>query len=352
MMDVIHHLKKYHPMLRTLRTKGLAHRHWKAVASRLAIPLEPTSVTLHSLIMFDLHDPENLKVIKQVCEVATKEYAVQQQLAQLEREIKAVEFAFELLPDGVSLIVVELPELISQFDDYALRLEVLGTNPHVRSFADKLRDLVKIIEGTREQLNEWADLQRNYLYLFGIFALAEMRSQLESESRVFLHVKKLYDDSTQGFKENAQVYRITQKDNALGLLRKANGDCGEIRKGIRTFLEKKRGQFPRLFFLSDGELMDIFGRGSDLVAALLAGESQAFVSTLFEGVHRLRFDPATQAVTHLASKEGELVALEQEVATTCLVDTWLNRLEAEMVNTVKHYFFHAFRRQPVYLNPT
>jgi len=33
-------------------------------------------VTLHKLIMLDLMQPDNFKIIKQVCEVATKEYAV------------------------------------------------------------------------------------------------------------------------------------------------------------------------------------------------------------------------------------------------------------------------------------
>jgi hypothetical protein len=37
-----------------------------------------------------------LKTIKQICEIATKEYAVEQALSNLENEMKAVEFDLAL----------------------------------------------------------------------------------------------------------------------------------------------------------------------------------------------------------------------------------------------------------------
>ena len=79
-------------MLRTLRTKGLAPRHWKMVCTKLTIMVDPTSVTLHELIELKLYDDEKLKTIKQVCEVATKEYSVQQALEKLDSEMRSVEF--------------------------------------------------------------------------------------------------------------------------------------------------------------------------------------------------------------------------------------------------------------------
>ena len=96
--------------------------------------------------MLNLHEAENLKIIKGVCEMATKEYAVQMQLNHLEKDIKSVEFDFELLPDGETLTVNDLPELALQFEDYQMRLAVLASNPHVASFKEKLTDLGKIVE--------------------------------------------------------------------------------------------------------------------------------------------------------------------------------------------------------------
>jgi hypothetical protein len=117
-----------------------------------------------------------------------------------------------------------------------MRVEVLKTNPNVKNFMEKLMELDRTIIGTLQQLEEWSDLQRNYVYLFGIFMLSEMRAQLEPETRIYNQVKKQYDDTTTAFKENQQVYRINQKDNQAATLSKANEQCGMIRKGIVKFL--------------------------------------------------------------------------------------------------------------------
>jgi hypothetical protein len=44
--------------------------------------------------MLELYTEEKLKTIKLICEVATKEYAVELSLLTLEKEMKAVEFEF------------------------------------------------------------------------------------------------------------------------------------------------------------------------------------------------------------------------------------------------------------------
>jgi hypothetical protein len=59
--------------------------------------------------------------------------------------------------------------------------------------------------------------------------------------------------------------------------------------------------------LSNEELVDIFGKGSDLVDAMLSGESKGFISNLFEGVENVQFEELSQELTHMISKEGEEV---------------------------------------------
>ena len=51
-------------MLRTLRTKGLAARHWKMIGNKLEVTIDPSLLTLYRLIMLELNDEEKLKTIK------------------------------------------------------------------------------------------------------------------------------------------------------------------------------------------------------------------------------------------------------------------------------------------------
>lgn len=138
---------------------------------------------------------------------------------------------------------------------------------------EKLIELEKAIKITVQSLEEWAAFQRNYVYLYGIFHLAEMREQMPAAAAMFAEVKRLFDASISEFRDSPQVYKLSLKESYLATLTKANSDCEFIRKGLRDFLENKRSQFPRLYFLSNEELIEIFGQGLDLVYSMSRGES-------------------------------------------------------------------------------
>ena len=66
-----------------------------------------------------------------------------------------------------------------------------------------------------------------------------------------------------------QVYRISQKENFLQMIKKLNSDSESVRSGLSAFLEKKREYFPRLFFISNEELIDIFSRADDIIEKII-----------------------------------------------------------------------------------
>lgn len=102
----------------------------------------------------------------------------------------------------------------------------------------------------------------------------------------------------------------------MSTLAKSNADCEQIRSGLMEYLERKRGQFARLFFLSNEELIDIFGKGSDLVESMMEeGSQKGFISTIFEGIDQVRFHELSLDLSHIISKDGEVVHLVREVMT-------------------------------------
>ena len=111
---------------------------------------------------------------------------------------------------------------------------------------------------------------------------------------------------------------------------------------MMEFLEKKRGKFPRLFFLSNEELIDIFGKGPMLVESIIENPSRSFIQNIFEGIDQVVFSDA-QDITHMISKDGEEVHLYREVMTRNIsVDNWLRYLEQRMEETVKNAVFLTF----------
>ena len=100
--------------------------------------------------------------------------------------MKAVEFDLALQTDGETYAVMKLPELIAMFEEFFLRASVLRTNPHIRSFWDRVIEIEKIIRSVVDLINEWATFQRHFLYLNSIFVLEEIAKALASEYKIFL----------------------------------------------------------------------------------------------------------------------------------------------------------------------
>ena len=132
------------------------------------------------------------------------------------------------------------------------------------------------------------------------------------------------------------MHKIGSREGFLAILSRSNSDCEIIRNGLADYLEKKRGKFPRMFFLSNEELIDIFGKGPDLVEAIVSENHKGFIQNIFEGIEKIEFHEITGEVTAMVSKEGEVVPLVKPVTTRSLTaDTWLSSLETHMVLSMK-----------------
>ena len=143
MQEVLQYFKKYFPMIKTLRTRGLALRHWREIGKQLGFSIDPASVSLFKIIALKLFEDDKLRIIKNISDIAQKEFAVSQALEALDREMKGVEFEFETAPDNETKLTKGIPDIMSRFEEFHLRTNVLKTNPHIRNFNDKLIEIEK-----------------------------------------------------------------------------------------------------------------------------------------------------------------------------------------------------------------
>ncbi|KAL7746739.1 hypothetical protein RI367_007902 [Sorochytrium milnesiophthora] len=325
--------KPYLPLIQALRNPGMRDRHWDKLSAEFNIRLNPTAedFTLKSLIGLNLLD--KLDIITKICDEAGKEYTIEATLNKMENEWRQV--VLDILPyrETGTFILKPSDEMTRLLDDHIVLTQSMNFSPFKKPFAERITLWDGKLRVMQEVLEEWMTCQRTWMYLEPIFSSEDIARQLPAESKRFSTVDRSWRRIMQQAKSKPGVVETCADSKLLDTFRESNKSLEIVSKGLSAYLESKRVAFPRFFFLSDDELLQILSQTRDPTAV------QPHLRKCFENMTKLEFQP-DKLITAMYSSDGECIPLSEAFHPTGNVEDWLLRVE----NAMKLSLREAMRR--------
>uniref|UniRef100_A0A3Q3STI9 Dynein, axonemal, heavy chain 1 n=1 Tax=Mastacembelus armatus TaxID=205130 RepID=A0A3Q3STI9_9TELE len=334
----IEDFRPYIPLIQGLRNPGMRTRHWEMLSERIQMKIKPkANLTFSSCLELGLQ--KHVDDIAQVAEVAGKEYTIEQALEKMEKEWLTV--LFDVVPyKETGTYILKSPDDASQLlDDHIVMTQSMSFSPFKKAFEKHINTWETKLRITQDVLEEWLICQRSWLYLEPIFSSDDINQQLPVEGKRYQQMEQTWRRIMKNAFNNRKVIELCPDTHLLEKLKECNKILEQVQKGLTEYLETKRGSFPRFYFLSDDELLEILSQTKDPTAV------QPHLRKCFENIARLQFQSDLQ-ITHMYSGEGEEVKLFLPVWPTGNVEDWLRDVEKSMKATLRDNIDRSLKDYP------
>eukprot|EP00798_Chlamydomonas_sp_ICE-L_P024707 gene24707-10345_t len=238
---------------------------------------------------------------------------------------------FHCIPykDTGTAVVGQTDEIQMMLDDQCMKILAMNSSPYVKPFREEATKWEQTLSYLQELIDQWIACQSTWMYLEPIFSSADIVKQMPEEGSKFSRVDTAFRALMEECMESPSCLTLAQDTDRLDSLKESNKLLDEVQKGLAAYLEKKRLFFPRFFFLSNDEMLEILSETKDPTRV------QPHLRKCFEGIHRLEFH--NLIVQGMTSVEKEVVPFKTVVNTAQAkgsVEVWLLEVEDRMFEAV------------------
>jgi dynein heavy chain, axonemal len=333
------------PIITALRNPGVKDRHWLRLSEEIGHEVMPDgNLTLRNLLEIGILQHENY--IVSLSEQAAKEYSFERTLDKMKSEWRELLFEFSAYKDTGTFVLKGIEDTVMLLDDQIVKVQAMRGSPYAKAMEQVVIDWANKLVYMQDVLEEWLKCQKTWLYLEPIFASPDIMRQMPTEGRRFQKVDQVWRTTMQTGADAPSVLTVMNIENLKTSFVEANKTLDMVQKGLNDYLETKRGAFPRFFFLSNDELLDILSETKD-PRRVVPHMPKAFEG--IAGVEMRGKTPEEQSqgdkmldILAMVSGEGEVVPLSSNAPVEPdaernrgNVERWLLEMETSMRTTLK-----------------
>ena len=275
-----------------------------------------------------------IDLIRDIVVRASKENALESALIKMEKDWDGVDFVCTPYKDTGTCILGGTEDAQALLDDQLVKTQSIRASPFSQPFSERALLWSETLQRLQDTLDQWGTCQATWQYLEPIFASEDIVKQMPVEGEKFKSVDQMYRNVVNATAKDPSAVQCGRDKTRLQSLEAANLLLDEIQRGLQSYLELKRIAFPRFFFLSNDEMLEILSETKDPTRV------QPHLRKCFEGIDSVTFEDEDDRkyIVAMNSVEGEEVPFNtfiEPAKANGAVEKWLCEVESSMLEAVE-----------------
>ncbi|XP_050296141.1 dynein axonemal heavy chain 2 isoform X2 [Anthonomus grandis grandis] len=327
------------PLLGDLKNPAMRARHWDKVKKAVGIDFDETSSEFNLEAIYAMEMHKFAEEIGDISNAATMELQIEKGLRVIVDTWSTMQIEIISYKDRGVYRIKSVDDCFQALEDNIMQLSTMKSTRFVEPFAKVVDFWERTLSYIMETLEIALQVQRQWLYLENIFFGEDIRKQLPKESEDFDHITESWRNISTRLYFSKTALKATHYRPPPYLLQKLNKMYEKLdllQRALERYLETKRHVFPRFYFISNDDMLEILGNSKkpELV--------QPHLKKLFDNLTKIKIQKNTgvnkQECVGMLADDGEYLEFVKPFILDGPAELWLLQLEASMRQILKTTF--------------
>jgi dynein heavy chain, axonemal len=253
------------PLISLLAAKCMRDRHWNALKvvtkKEFTPPYEDKNMLLGNILALNLH--EFTADVEDICDQAAKELKIENTVIQLKERWSGIEWLMETYKDTDVPLLKMAEEDFESLEADQLTVQGMLASRFVKQFQEEVQTWQTHLAFVADVFLVIGEIQRTWSYLEPLFVGSEeVKRELPEDAKRFEGIDVNVKHELKTCWEIKNIDQACNQDGLLSRLESIQEQLEICKKSLSDFLDGRRRQFPRYYFTSEADLLDILSNGS------------------------------------------------------------------------------------------
>ena len=251
------------PLMTELRDEAMRERHWKKLMRICGKTfVMDAKFCMRDLLRCQLHLFAD--AVSDIVEQSRQEIKIDKFLQKIDAAWLALQLEYQPFKATGVMVLVEpsLGPVYEALDEHETALQAMMANRFVGFFEVQVGGWKTQLGGVRATLDAWVEVQRQWCSLESIFLGSEdIREQLPEDAKRFDGIDADFKEQMADASQSLSPISACLKEGRAEALQKCEASLALCARSLSDYLETKRRKFPRFYFISAADLVDILSKG-------------------------------------------------------------------------------------------